>query len=294
LTSWPPAGIPQDGELLQEKAVELIATGIPIFKGHRQPIPHASDEYYTFYATCDGVEGIGDDRGDTHTAVFAADSFRLQGPGPALHPWDTLEQPSLEFCYGARPGTITLNQWVSMSGNPNPAIELRDPRVMPRAVDLSIILERLNFLEGDFEEDYPELMYKNLYKNLLRDPDKYFNPHKAMEKQIADLIVVLSRPEWIDFSRPENQVVAKFFANATYTDNGRYKIFFHQLLLSMELDLRINSKHHAEWAKEKLLSQLPPCIAWDLVLARKWRECMAIEKFKTGGNVKQSVFKSPS
>jgi hypothetical protein len=178
--------------------------------------------------------------------------------------------------------------WISLSGKPNPQFGLRDPGVKPREVDLSTILERLIYLESGFEEDYTELMYKNLYKNLLRDPDKFMNPHKAMEKQIADLIIVLSRHEWIDFSRPENQVVAKFFANATYTDGGRYKIFFHQLLLSMELDLRINSKHHAEWAKEKLLSQLPPCIAYDLALARKWRQCMTIEKFKTGGDPEQS------
>lgn len=133
-------------------------------------------------------------------------------------------------------------------------------------------------------------MYKNLYRHLLRDPDRFISPHKAMEKQIADLIIVLSRREWIDFSRPENQVVAKFFANATYTDGGRYKAFFHQLLLCMELDLRINSKQHAEWAKEKLLNQLPPSIAYDLVLARRWRQCMKIEKFKTGGDPEQSVF----
>ena len=80
------------------------------------------------------------------------------------------------------------------------------------------------------------------------------NPHKAMEQQIADLIIVLSRPEWIDFSKPENQVVAKFFSNATYTDHGRYQAFFHQLLLSMELDLRIHSKNHADWVKEKVSS----------------------------------------
>jgi hypothetical protein len=157
-------------------------------------------------------------------------------------------------------------------------------------VELSTILERLIFLGGGFEEDYEELMYKNLYKNLLRDPDRYLSPHKAMEKQIADLIVVLSRHEWVDFSKPENQVVAKFFANATYTDGGRYKKFFHQLLLSMELDLRIHSRHHADWAKEKILSQLPPCIAYDLALARKWRECMTIEKFKTGSDSNQSKF----
>ena len=176
-----------------------------------------------------------------------------------------------------------------MSGNPHPLLELRDPGVLPREVGLDVVLERLIYLESGFEEDYPELLYKNLYKNLLRDPDKYLSPHKAMEKQIADLIVVLSRPEWTDFSRPENQIVAKFFANATYTDHGRYKTFFHQLLLSMELDLRINSKHHVALAKERLLSQLPPSIAWDLALARKWRECMMIEKYKTGGDVEQSL-----
>jgi hypothetical protein len=274
--------------------MELIATGTPLFKGQRRAIPHASNEYYAFYATCGGNAGDANDSAEPYSLAFAASSFRLQGPGPSSYPWETLEQPSLSFWYGTRPGTVTLNHWLSLSGHPNPPIELRDPGVKPRDVDLSTILERLIYLEGGFEEDYQDLLYKNLYKNLLKDPDKYTNPHKAMEKQIADLITVLSRAEWIDFSRPENQVVAKFFANATYTDHGRYKAFFHQLLLSTELDLRINSKHHAEWAKEKLLSQLPPCIAWDLALARKWHECMSIEKFKTGGDPEQSASKSHS
>ena len=252
-------------------------------------IPHASEEYYALYATVEGNEDMGDDRADAFKTAFTVDSFRLQGPGPAERPWETLEQPSMEFCYGTQPGTITLNHWVALSGNPRPSLELRDPGVQPREVELSVILQRLMYLERGFEEDYPELMYKNLYANLLRDPERGSSPHRAMEKQIADLIVVLSRAEWTDFSRPENQVVAKFFANATYTDHGRYRSFFHQLLLSMELDLRINSKQHAVWAKEKLLAQLPPCIAWDLALARKWRECMTIEKYKAGGGVEKST-----
>jgi hypothetical protein len=278
----------KDGQISQGKAMELIAVGVPVFKGHKRAIPHASNEYYSFFATCESNGNAGDDRGDVYVNAFAADSFRIQGPGEAKVPWETLEQPSMEFCVGTSPGTITLNWWVGMQSNPLPVLELRDPGVLPRDVDLSVILERLIYLEHGFEEDYPELMYKNLYKNLLHDPDRYLNPHKAMEKQIADLIVVLSRPSWTDFSNPQNQVVAKFFANATYTDHGRYRTFFHQLLLSMELELRINSKHHVAWAKEKLLGQLPPCIAWDLALARKWRECMTIEKFNTGGDVEQS------
>jgi hypothetical protein len=268
--------------------MESICSGVPVFKGHRRPIPHASEEYYTLYATIVGNGGVDNDRAAPYNTAFAACSFPLQNKEPALHPWETLEQPSMSFYYGTQPGTITLNHWVGLSGHPAPAIELRDPGVKPREVELSTILERLIYLEKGFEEDYEELMYKNLYKNLLRDPDKYTKPHKGMETQIADLITVLSRAEWIDFSQPENQVVAKFFANATDTDHGRYKTFFHQLLLSMELDCRIHSKHHADWAKEKLLSQLPPCIAWDLALARKWHECMTIEKFKTGGDPETS------
>ncbi|KAF4623988.1 hypothetical protein G7Y89_g14188 [Cudoniella acicularis] len=291
LTEWPPEGLERDGSLSQGKAMELIAAGVPVFKGVKHTIPHASNQFYNLYATCEGNGGAGSDRGDPFTAAFTADSFRLQSSEPAVYPWETLEQSSLAFCRGPRPGTVTLNHWVSLSGSPNPAIELREPGMKPRDVDLSTILERLIYLEGGFEEDYEDLMYQNLYKKLLKDPDRFTNPHKAMEKQIADLIIVLSRHEWIDFSRPENQVVAKFFANASYTDNGRYKIFFHQLLLSMELDFRIHSKHHAEWAKEKLLAQLPPCIAWDLALAQKWRKCMSIERFKTGSDPEQIKFR---
>ena len=270
--------------------MELIATGVPVFKGSRRLVPNLPDAY-NLYATCEGNKRAGSDNATPFNAAFTACSFRLQDSDPAQHPWETLEQPSMAFCYGARPGTITLNHWVSSFGKPNLTMELADPDVRPREVELSPILERLIYLEGGFEEDYPDLMYKNLYKILLRDPDRMRSPHKGMERQIADLIIMLSRPEWIDFSLPGNQVVAKFFANATYTDNGGYKTFFHQLLLSLELDFRIHSKHHTEWAKEKLLSQLPPCIAWDLALARKWRECMSIEKFHIGSDPEQSKFR---
>ncbi|TVY25914.1 hypothetical protein LHYA1_G005244 [Lachnellula hyalina] len=287
LTEWPPEGFTRDGSLTQGKAMELIASGTPVFKGSRRPVPNFPDAYH-LYATFGG--NAESDSAIPFNAAFTACSFRPQDPGPVQHPWETLEQPSMAFCYGTRPGTITLNHWASTFGKPNLDIELAEPDIKPREVELSTILERLIYLEGGFEEDYEDLMYKNLYKNFLRDPDKSRNPHRGMEQQIADLIVVLTRRQWIDFSLPGNQVVAKFFANATYTDNGGYKTFFHQLLLSLELDFRIHSKRHAEWAKEKLLSQLPPCIAWDLALARKWRECMSIEKFKIGSDPEQIRF----
>ncbi|TVY85391.1 hypothetical protein LSUE1_G000233 [Lachnellula suecica] len=281
LTKWPPVGFASEASLSQGKAMELIASGVPVFKGCRRPVPNFP-EAYNLYATCEGSRSAGSDRATPFNAVFNARSFRLRDSDLAQHPWETLEQPSMSFCYGTRPGTITLNHWVTSFGKPNPAMEFVEPDVKPREVKLSTILERLIYLQGGFEEGYEDLMYKNLYTNLLKDPDRILNPHMGMETQIADLITVLSRREWIDFSAPKNQVVSKFFTNATYTDNGGYKTFFHQLLLSLELDFRIHSKYHAEGPKEKLLSQLPPRIAWDLALARRWKESISIEKFSTG------------
>jgi hypothetical protein len=288
LTEWPPRGYGRDESLSQVKAMDMIASGTPVFKGHKRSIAHASDEYYNLYAICEGVDMVGSDGGGTPYEPFDAWTLNLQGPSKASYPWETLEQPSMAFYIGNIPGTVTLNHWVTLSGNPGPPIELRDPGVRPRSVELSTILERLIYLGRRLEEDHEDIMYKSLYTNFLKDPDKLLHPHKTMEKQITDLIMVLSRKDWIDFSKHENQVVAKFFSNATYTEHGRYKLFFHQLLLSMELYLRIHSKQHAAEPKEKLLAQLPPCIAWDLALARKWRECMTIEKFNTGGGAAQS------
>jgi hypothetical protein len=284
---WPPSRFSLDNDLSAQQARDFIARGVPIYNGHRVSIPHASEDFYYLYATCDGVRDGTSDCAKFYKPAFAAISFQLQGPGVAIQPWGTLEQPSLAFYYGNRPGTVTLNHWASLCGRPKPTIELRDSGVRPREADLATIIDRLVYLEEGFEEEYEDLMYKNLYKRFLKDPDRYFSPHKAMEKQIADLIIVLSGPQWIDFSDPRNQIVAKFFNNA---DGRRYKTFFYQLVLSIELDVRIHSKNHADLPKQKLLAQLPPCIAWDLALARKWRECMSIKKYKEGSDSKQSNY----
>jgi hypothetical protein len=106
-----------------------------------------------------------------------------------------------------------------------------------------------------------------------------------MEQQIADLITVLTNPDWIDFTSPKNQVVAKYFDSP---DASRKQLFFHQLLLSVELYLRIHSRDHTEKAKRKLLKQLPPSIAWDLAVAQRWLENMSISKPRTSS--KQSTF----
>lgn len=130
-------------------------------------------------------------------------------------------------------------------------------------------------------------MYRYLYSTLIEDPERYDEErrHIRIDQQITDLITVLSNPQWIDFSHPRNQVVAKFFDSP---DQRKKQDFFHQLLLSVELYLRIHSKHHSEKSKRKLIMQLPPVITWDLAVAQRWLENMEITKTRTSST--QSTF----
>ncbi|GJC82335.1 hypothetical protein ColLi_05173 [Colletotrichum liriopes] len=264
LTEWPPSGMSSQEELTLGHAMELVSRGVPAHKGHKRPVPHASDHYYALYTTSAGNQTEESDVANLHDSMTQLMTLRMQGGGAAIYPWETLEQPSFAFFYGQQPGTITLNQ---------------DSGVTAREVDLARIFERLKELESGLEDDDEEWMYKSLYRRFLRDPDKVMNPHKGLEKQITDLIMVLSRPDWIDFTNPKNQVVTRFIFDPGHGSQQQYIKFCHQLVLSMELDLRINSRLHGEWAKEKLLPQLPPTIQWDLALARRWREHVRVEGY---------------
>lgn len=277
LTEWPPEGMSSREELTLGPAMRLISRGVPAFKGHKRPIPHASDDFYALFATAAGNKGDDTDAANPHDSLTQLMTLRLVGALPATYPWETLEQPSYSFCFGRRPGTITLNHWVTMTSVLPPSIALRDAGVLPRETTLERVLERLRELERGLEDDDEDLMYKNLYRRFLRDPDKYLAPHRTLDKQITDLIMVLSRPDWIDFTLPRNQVVTKFIFDTSPANAPTFFKFFHQLLLSAELDLRINSKHHHLSSAEKLLSQIPPTIQWSLAVARRWRDHMRID-----------------
>lgn len=248
-------------------------------------MPHAP-ECFALYAITKGEESDIAPLGGSMTVLM---TMRMQSTEAAVYPWETLEQPSYSFYYGYLPGTITLNQWTCMASVLPPAIALRDPGVVPRPIALEDIFERLQELRSGLEDDDLELLYKVLYKRILRDPDRMFSPHKTLDRQITDLILVLSRSDWIDFTNPRNQVVTRFiFDHSAEVEqnieereafNEQYQRFFHQLLLSLELDLRIQSRQHGEWAKEKLLGQIPPRVRWGLALARRWRQNVRVESF---------------
>ncbi|KUI57693.1 hypothetical protein VP1G_05021 [Cytospora mali] len=280
LTEWPPSGYTSDEELNLGHAMGLICRGVPVHNGHKRPIPHVTDDYYSLYATTGGSRGDETDGINQHDSMTQLMTLKTQGMGRATHPWETLEQPSYSFYFGRRPGTVTLNQWAATASVLPPHIALRDSGVVPREVDLVRIFGRLKDLEGGLEDNNMDYMYKNLYKKFLKDPDRLLSPHKTLDKQITDLIYVLSRPDyWIDFANPKNHIITRFIFDTGRGNSEQYIKFFHQLLLSMELDLRIHSGQHSEAAKEALLEHLPPTIRWDLALSKRWRENVRIEEY---------------
>lgn len=290
LTEWPPVGYESEDELHLGDAMELICKGVPVHKGHKRPVPHARDVYYSTYSTTAGNRGDESDRVNQHDSMTQLMTMRMMGPGPATSPWETMEQPSYSFYFGQRPGTVTLNQWTSTASVLPPPLTLRDSGVLPKQVSLQRIFARLKDLETGLEDDDPEYMYKNLYRKFLNDPDAPRAPHKTLDKQITDLILVLSRPDhWIDFSQPKNNIVTRFIFDTANVNHDQYLKFFHQLLLSMELDLRIRSRQHVDGAKEQLLEQLPPAIRWNLALSRRWRDNVRIEAY--GSTAEQGMRK---
>lgn len=260
-------------------AQSLICRGAPIHVGHVRGIPHAADHYYALYSTSSGNKSGDDDAASMHGLMAELMTMRLQGRSPSRFPWETLEQPSWAFSFGRLPGTVTLNHWVAMSSEMPHAIPLRDPGFPPlREVDLARIFKRLKEIETGLEDD-DNTWHRGLYKHFVRDTDKLFSLNKGLDRQITDLIQVLSKPEWIDFTNPKNQVVTRFIFDTGFHDFGLYHKFFHQLLLSLELDLRINSRRHTEWAKERLLSQIPPTLQWNIALARRWLRFIRIDGY---------------
>lgn len=267
-------------ELTEAEATQLICRGVPTFKGHKRSIPHASASHHALYCITTEERGEETDVADLHDSMTQMMTMRMPSQTRATYPWETLEQPSYTFFYGRLPGTITLNQWTSMASTWPSHIALRDSGVVPRPLALEKIFDRLQELRAGLEDDDPDLLYKILYRRILRDPDRILNPHKTLDKQITDLILVLSRPDWIDFTNPKNQVVTRFIFESGQEDYAeQYQKFFHQLLLSLELELRIQSKQHREWAKGKLLQQIPPSIQWNLALARRWRQNVRVDEF---------------
>lgn len=78
-------------------------------------------------------------------------------------PWEFLAQPVMASPFGAQPGTITIDHWVSMAGHP--AVVVDDGEgglVKPREMDFFDVLNRLKQLQrGEITGDvcFPTLFF---------------------------------------------------------------------------------------------------------------------------------------
>lgn len=120
-----------------------------------------------------------------------------------------------------------------------------------------------------------EKLHEHIYDFLLHEPHRTHentNYPFSMENQITDLISALLRPSWIDFSLVQNQTVSQFLRSP---DPFVTNAFFHQLLLSLELFLRIGARNRSSKPRPPL--HFPEKISWDLVLAQRWLENVEIQ-----------------
>ncbi|KAI9657084.1 MAG: hypothetical protein M1821_003250 [Bathelium mastoideum] len=217
------------------------------------------------------------DRALSRHEAFDLVSLNLSGPDATDFVWETLEQPSMTYFSGKIAGTCTLEHYVSQAGESRPVIRYPS-NAEPKKVTMLTILERLRQLETGLDAENPNSLYEHLYHFLIKDPESDDNPHYGVDMQIADLINVLGSASygWIDFSDPRHQVLAKFVNSK---DINRRHDFFHQLVLAIELYLRIHLPNiYSDADRTKLLTQLPLKIAWDLAVAERWLENISTSK----------------
>lgn len=106
--------------------------------------------------------------------------------------------------------------------------------------------------------------------------------YRTISQQVTDLVTVLTYNNWTDFSFKKGQVLAIYFGGDDF--RRRYQ-FFQQLVLSIELYLRLHSEEYDETAREHLLLQLPPKVAWDIVVAQRWLENISVGQTESNGGL---------
>ena len=155
---WPPRRHNLQSSLRQEEAEEAICTGASRFKGDYDPVPHMAPGSYRFFAVMKSEYCGRTDRASWHNDAFKRVSYSLTGPSDSPFPWMSLEQPSMESCFGRRPGTTTLNFVVGKSGCTKSPIAYGTD-VRPKKIKLMAILERLRQLETGLEENVRTFLF---------------------------------------------------------------------------------------------------------------------------------------
>lgn len=260
-----------------DEALCLIAQGAVHFKGFSKPAHHAVDPDAHFFPLL-GLENgqrILEAGPSTETLSDCA-SFSLDENMDAPEIWNTLEQPSMRLCFGRYAGTMTFSRYIGRKNHPAPQVN-RPAEILLRRIDLSQILERLRFLqdarEVPFEPTEQEEAF--LYGQLLVDPTSNCT-NGTLERDIWVLSSFLESQAWTDFSDCGKQFVAIYHAAESYDTEA--ETFFHQILLSTELDRRISLYPvYTNHGTEQSMSTLPRKVAWSVALSRRFFQNLAFE-----------------
>lgn len=116
----------------------------------------------------------------------------------------------------------------------------------------------------------------SLYALLISDPTKRPSYENNMDQEILALSNCLNHHFWIDFSRTSNQ--ANIVTHYESQDPEKALFFFQQLLLSVELYLRLQADLGGDTRKMEILSFLPPRVAWTVALAQIWLSTVIVER----------------
>lgn len=150
VVEWPLPTMRKTDDLGLEQAQDLIGHGAATFHGYFEYT--ARDHYQLYGIVGNGLSGDTDQQRPAEQ-VTKYMSATLTGMPNSLHPWRSLEQPSLLSCFGEAPGSITLNYWVG-TFNDNPQVVEQNGKFLKlREVGLLWLLQRIQHLEFGLETD---------------------------------------------------------------------------------------------------------------------------------------------
>lgn len=146
---WPPPGLNYHSKLTSKVAEILICKGACVFEGFLSQAPHGSAGHvrYNAFPSTGGKEKIVQP-GCTSSEYLGKMAIARIDSIECCSPWEFLAQPVMASPFGAQPGTITLDHWVSMAGHPVVVVDdTEEGLVQPREMEFFDVLNRLKELQ---------------------------------------------------------------------------------------------------------------------------------------------------
>ncbi len=159
---WPPWGLEYESKLSSLEAEIQICKGACLFEGVLSQASHASSghiRYNCFVSTSEG-KSIPDSPSSEHLESMSIACIEAV---ECCSPWEFLAQPVMASQFGIQPGTITLDHWVSLAGQPVVLGDSDLVGVRPRKMSFYDVLDRLKRLQhGEIDGDVSSWLPMNV------------------------------------------------------------------------------------------------------------------------------------